>query len=273
MKSTKSKSQGKIFFTLLSIMIIFTGACYIMAALHIYFTGGATPYSHATVVEHLIWLLLPSLVTVVMTVVGFCTCLFDKDDVPTEDEPSGEAVISPLPKLKMLLSRFDESSSSDEVKLRLKEQKGKRYAALTVAILASAVSLIASALLLLDVERFTVENLNLDIALASLIIILLGALAGFAWGIYGRVMAKAINEEISIIRSAIKENPELLVSSKETETKGFSEIIFSDTAKGVLRVAFFSLSVILIILGILNGGMADVLGKAIKICTECIGLG
>ena len=26
-------------------------------------------------------------------------------------------------------------------------------------------------------------------------------------------------------------------------------------------------------LGVLNGGMADVLGKAIRICTECIGLG
>ena len=29
----------------------------------------------------------------------------------------------------------------------------------------------------------------------------------------------------------------------------------------------------IILLGILNGGMADVLGKAIRICTECIGLG
>jgi hypothetical protein len=28
-----------------------------------------------------------------------------------------------------------------------------------------------------------------------------------------------------------------------------------------------------IVLGIVNGGMADVLNKAIKICTECIGLG
>ncbi|MBE6586468.1 MAG: thioredoxin [Ruminococcaceae bacterium] len=28
-----------------------------------------------------------------------------------------------------------------------------------------------------------------------------------------------------------------------------------------------------VVLGVLNGGMADVLGKAIRICTECIGLG
>ena len=273
MKSTKSKSPGKIFFTLLSIMIIFTGVCYILAACHIYFTGGQTPYSREIVGKYLLWLLLPSLITVVMTVVGFFTSLFDKVDVPTEDEPSADALVSPMPKLKKLLSKFDEGSSSDEVKLRLKEQRGKRSLALLVAILASVVSLIASSFILLDFERFTVENLNLDIAFASLLIFLAVALAGFAWGIYGRINARAINDEISIIRSAIKESPELLVNSKETGKKEFSEIIFSDTAKVVLRVAFFSLSVILIVLGILNGGMADVLGKAVNICTECIGLG
>jgi len=33
------------------------------------------------------------------------------------------------------------------------------------------------------------------------------------------------------------------------------------------------LSVVLIVLGIANGGLWDVLVKAINICTECIGLG
>ncbi|MBQ8302391.1 MAG: thioredoxin [Clostridia bacterium] len=33
------------------------------------------------------------------------------------------------------------------------------------------------------------------------------------------------------------------------------------------------ISLVLVVLGIFNGGVADVLGKAVKICTECIGLG
>ena len=41
----------------------------------------------------------------------------------------------------------------------------------------------------------------------------------------------------------------------------------------VLRCALLVLGVVLVIVGILHGGMADVLGKAINICTECIGLG
>ncbi|MBO5295059.1 MAG: thioredoxin [Clostridia bacterium] len=41
----------------------------------------------------------------------------------------------------------------------------------------------------------------------------------------------------------------------------------------IVRLVILAVAVTLIVLGILNGGMRDVLGKAIKICTECIGLG
>jgi hypothetical protein len=40
-----------------------------------------------------------------------------------------------------------------------------------------------------------------------------------------------------------------------------------------VRLAVLALGVALVVLGVCNGGMRDVLGKAIKICTECIGLG
>jgi hypothetical protein len=40
-----------------------------------------------------------------------------------------------------------------------------------------------------------------------------------------------------------------------------------------VRVALYAVAVVLILLGINNGGMRDVLVKAINICTECIGLG
>ena len=40
-----------------------------------------------------------------------------------------------------------------------------------------------------------------------------------------------------------------------------------------LRLALLTLAVVLIALGVWNGGARDVLIKATKICTECIGLG
>ena len=41
----------------------------------------------------------------------------------------------------------------------------------------------------------------------------------------------------------------------------------------ILRLVLVGAAVALIVLGIGNDGIADVLGKAIRICTECIGLG
>lgn len=43
--------------------------------------------------------------------------------------------------------------------------------------------------------------------------------------------------------------------------------------KNMLRVIMLMAAVLLIVLGITNGGLWDVLVKAINICTECIGLG
>ena len=44
------------------------------------------------------------------------------------------------------------------------------------------------------------------------------------------------------------------------------------TGKQVLWAALFCAALVLIILGIYNGGALDVLAKAVRICSECIGL-
>lgn len=43
--------------------------------------------------------------------------------------------------------------------------------------------------------------------------------------------------------------------------------------KTVIYIVLFALAGVLIAAGIANGGLRDVLIKAINICTECIGLG
>lgn len=40
-----------------------------------------------------------------------------------------------------------------------------------------------------------------------------------------------------------------------------------------LRTAILVIAIVFIVLGVMNGGLRDVLVKAINICTECIGLG
>lgn len=44
-------------------------------------------------------------------------------------------------------------------------------------------------------------------------------------------------------------------------------------SKTAQRTVIFAFSILLIVLGIMNGGLKDVFIKAVNICTECIGLG
>ena len=43
--------------------------------------------------------------------------------------------------------------------------------------------------------------------------------------------------------------------------------------RSIARVALYGAAVVMLVAGVLNGGMRDVLVKAVNICTECIGLG
>lgn len=58
-----------------------------------------------------------------------------------------------------------------------------------------------------------------------------------------------------------------------TDAASAEDTTKADTPLTVCRILVFAAAVILIILGLQNGGMWDVLVKAINICTECIGLG
>ena len=44
-------------------------------------------------------------------------------------------------------------------------------------------------------------------------------------------------------------------------------------ARGALRAGLYAVAIVFIVLGVMNGGLRDVLVKAVNICTECIGLG
>ncbi|MBR5230930.1 MAG: hypothetical protein IKW00_01635 [Clostridia bacterium] len=62
----------------------------------------------------------------------------------------------------------------------------------------------------------------------------------------------------------------------KNQTKGMTPYPEKDLPRGVgktVRRVCIALAVLLIVLGILNGGLWDVLVKAVNICTECIGLG
>lgn len=45
------------------------------------------------------------------------------------------------------------------------------------------------------------------------------------------------------------------------------------TRKAILWAGLCAAAIVLIVLGVVNGGARDVFAKAVRICSECIGLG
>lgn len=81
------------------------------------------------------------------------------------------------------------------------------------------------------------------------------------FGVYNLCL-KNIQAELELAKKAPTKKKE---TTKSTVSEG--------KVRNVVRIIILAVAVISIAAGILNGGMFDVLVKAINICTECIGLG
>ncbi len=95
------------------------------------------------------------------------------------------------------------------------------------------------------------------------------ALVSVAIYLYDGSMERERNAYLEIIKEGKKgdpvrgESPKREIFSEKTKEKG---VFIARISLAVIGVAF-------VCIGIWNGGMADVLAKAINICTQCIGLG
>lgn len=94
--------------------------------------------------------------------------------------------------------------------------------------------------------------------------------AGFACAILCEcVRGRSFRREIELAARS----PERASFKNAQTDSGASREKRARLAKTAARAAMFALAVALLALGAANGGMRDVLVKAINICTECIGLG
>ena len=112
---------------------------------------------------------------------------------------------------------------------------------------------------LLNRDHFT--SWDLETVMGQMLVHTLpGIIAGFAAVIAASfICRRSMEREIGLL--------------KEVSGDKATEIAAKPSRVSYGKIGLYVLAVILIVLGINNGGMRDVLIKAINICTECIGLG
>ncbi len=273
---TSSNEKGKSFYkkhfpAILSGALILTGILYVAAICHLFFTGGDIPYTRARVGRYLLWLAAPSAITVVLIIIGsVLRRIYGKDLITAKYQETATAVFRQKARLKKLLQGFDLESAPEEIKLRIKKARARKKDTLGLAVFASILALVPTVAILSNTDMYTIENLNGAIAAAAAVILGNALIASVYWGVYVITHSDATDEELFAIKDAVRENPALF---KKPEAKEEKEAPKKKYILLGLRLSLLAVAATFIVLGIFNGGMADVLGKAIKICTECIGLG
>lgn len=277
MTNEQRKRIHLIYGTLVSVVTVIAGICFIVSCVGIY-TSGDDPYSREVVAEAFSRIAVPVYLCLGLVIGGFILNLalpLDKERI--------KAGRSDAFMLDLLHAKTDLSLSDDTLRESIeKEQKRRRLHLL----ISSALLAIGSAIFLayaLNFEHFHPTEMNASMISAMKLLIPCLAIP-FAYIMFTTYYnMKSIRRELDLVKQAnaggAKKNTAR--PTKIADTNPPADDVETDSPSNdrsdklirTVRCALLIVGIGLIILGIATGGMADVLAKAINICTECIGLG
>ncbi len=245
---------------LLAVMTLVVGSLMMIQCVRIYMEGTAPSnlteagvrihdvYSREIVAAHWKPVAVPVLVWLVLLVI----CAAGHLVLPKEKRrlPAVEPEIT----LSLLRARRENTEAMR------REQHGRSVGRI-ICLVWCLVCAALAAVYLLDVSHFTSWDLE-QVMGQMLLHVAPPTVAAFA-----ALMALSAWEGRSVRRE--------IDAAKQAPVKQGEAAANKQEGRGVAlwQICLYAMAVALVILGVLNGGMYDVLVKAINICTECIGLG
>ncbi len=172
--------------------------------------------------------------------------------------------------LQKLIADYDLAGLSPDALSAIHRERNVRK---KLTILATAASLLLSIppiLWILLPGHFGAGDKNKEIMIASVIVFGCFTLAMLISFVVGVLVSGSCRRERAMIKLAVANR-----AAVKREASPERPVRFWDKPSTVwaVRGSVLVLSVVFIILGVQNGGMRDVFAKAVRICTECIGLG
>ena len=247
----------------LAAVVLALGVCFAVSCLNIYNGGGSTPFTKESITEHFNKIAVPTYISIAALIIGAIISLV----MPSEDAALGK-IYNPYAPLRSLGKRLKLSDCDTEIALGIEKERKFRLIVTVSGASLSAILFGAALLFSLDFSRFLAEDVNGEV-LGSVLISLplsLGALVSlFAMAM---INSSSATRELDLTKLSITKNKEALGEKAEKKPSYNKDLIIN-----AVRLAVLILGILFVILGIANGGMEQVLGKAVRICTECIGLG
>ena len=187
--------------------------------------------------------------------------------LPVEKEKA-KAKMSEKATLARLEKKLDKENCDKTVSDQLERSKKQlTILKLSVAIISVAVA-IPSLLFVFNLNNFTLKT-NESVMAACTYLLPWALITAGLLVAYSYVEKAIFSKQISLLKPEVARHNVKLTEKKECKCCKKKR----ETNLLIARLVILVLAVGLIVAGIFNGGMADVLAKAVNICTECIGLG
>jgi len=284
MSEKNIKLVHKLYSIAITVALVAIAILFILNGVGLFSSDGeimtsATPLSgeeiRALIGQRLLGMIVPIIIVVLLIILGGAIDIFIQIDEKRE-KPSPDSYRT----LNIMLRRHKDSLYKKEDREKIhKERKFRLYFTLS-GICLFLISITYPLIYAFGENSVTASgNANEEvmvIMLLTLIFLIPTVVYAIAIGI---LFNKSRLRECELLRSGVnrdKADDSLLPLTNYTASGLISRFISRDLSK-LLKLIFVGLiaflSILFIILGVINGGMTDVLNKAVNICRECIGLG
>ncbi len=286
MTKNKIKLIHTVFAIVLAALALIVAVLFIAGCLDIY-QSGSRPFSRESVAAHFRMIAIPVYLFIVSVIAGGILSLV----LPFEDKKK-KGVHHTGAELQRVNKKLANRPLAEKDRVSIACWNRARRILLAVTVCLLLLGVLVSCLYLFKEEHFPAENINREV-LNAFAVTLLSLLPSLLCMIAHLTVSRRC---LSICRSALKKSyssdisAETALSVKSTESKEEESLVAKPLCRHLLRLRarcrtqgrvlsltikclFVTLGILFVILGIRNGGAYDVVQKAIKICTECIGLG
>ncbi|MBR2651015.1 MAG: hypothetical protein IKD45_05075 [Clostridia bacterium] len=253
-----------IYALILSAVIIAAGIALAVSCITIYRSGAESPFTREIIGTHLKKTAPFTVTALLMTVGGgIMSLVFDIKEKRSLGGASEKRTFLILKSKLTAYTPSEKYTEADKNELGAVKRLWLIFAAACILISTPAL------IYILSFGRYTKDNYNTEVAYSAVAAFGAMILSAAAYFVISVFMKRVTLRRIALLKE------ELTAAKAEGRISGDGGALAKNEGhtKDIARLAIIALAVVLIIIGISNGGMADVLGKAVQICTECIGLG
>lgn len=260
MSDNMKKRVRLLYGILTSVMLTVSGVLLMMSCVNVYRIGHR-PFTPDNIAAEFAKIAVVVWITVAIVIIGIILAL-----VLPEEKTKLRATVDKKLTLARLSRRIDTEALPANIKEKLEAEKWLCKSLRIEAIELIALLAIAGLVYALNPANFSADYNASVIAACTLIL----PLSFFGIGIataYLIIESASLDRRIALVKSVMATAGGKVADNAVCEKRSRPWLAIG------IRIAVAAIAILFIVLGIFNGGMADVLSKAINICTECIGLG